>query len=150
MRYLSRNTDNSRNLWSPLSLFDEYWPTSYTGWQPSYDVQEEEDHFLLSLELPGIAKDQVKIEAIDNQLTITGERHRRGERTSFHRSFSLPRGVDVSQVEAQYQDGILQLYIPKAASAKPRQIQIGTQEGKGFFGKEKANESTAVKDDRAA
>jgi len=65
----------------------------------------------------------------------------------FSRSFALPVGVDTGQVEASYQDGILQILVPKAESAKPRQIQISNGIGASsflgrFLNKSKGKEDT--------
>jgi HSP20 family protein len=98
--------------------------------------------------MPGVKKDDLKMEVLDNQLVISGERRHESTRKEggqtyserrfgkFQRAFTLPSGVDSSQVEASLQDGILQIMIPKAESSKPRQIKI-TSGGVGskFFGK---------------
>jgi len=145
------------NGWNPLSelhremdrLFDDFWTTptntqTPNNWNPDCDVEENDDHFLMTLEMPGIPRDQIKIECVDNQITISGERNREQKKTKsyseryygkFYRSFTLPAGVNADKVEANYQDGILRLYIPQAESAKPRQIKITNGSDKGFFGK---------------
>jgi HSP20 family protein len=109
-------------------LFDDFWAPQ---WSPAYDIEEAEDHYLLSLELAGVSKDQIKLEVLDDQLVISGER--RLER--FQRAFTIPAGVDADKVEANYQDGMLRVYVPKAESAKPRQIRITNGSSTGFFGK---------------
>ena len=157
MNYLTFN--HNRN-WSPLSdlrremdkIFDDYW-TSPSGrsltdmdtqWSPACDVDEGEDHYLISLEMAGVPKDQVKVEFENNQLVISGERRaetKKGQTYSerrygkFQRSFTLPAGIDAEKVEANYQDGILRVYLPKAESAKPRQIKISNGSGGGFLGR---------------
>lgn len=148
------------NGWNPLTelrremdqLFDDFWTTPTTtrfdqNWHPACDIEENEDHYLMTLEMPGVPRDQIKIECVDNQVTISGERKRESHKTEksqsyserqygrFHRSFTLPAAVNAEKVEANYQDGILRLYIPKAESAKPRQIKITNGSGTGFFGK---------------
>ncbi len=148
------------NSWSPLAelrnemdwLFDDFWTTPTTtrfdqNLNPACDVEENEDHYLIALEMPGVPRDQIKIECVDNQLTISGERIRENRKTNkdqsyserqhgkFYRSFVLPAGANADKMEAQYEDGILRLYVPKAESAKPRQIKITNGSGTGFFGK---------------
>ncbi|WP_158247353.1 Hsp20/alpha crystallin family protein, partial [Pseudomonas sp. FW306-02-H05-AA] len=78
---------------------------------------------MLSLEMPGIPKDDIKIEIADNTVTVSGERRAEdkkkengawyGERRygKFQRSFTLPAGIDSNKVEANYQDGVLQLIV---------------------------------------
>lgn len=147
------NTRNQNLFWSPFSeLFNDWAWSPYKSIEesrlsPACEIEESEEHYLLSLEVPGIKKEDLKIEFVDNQLVISGERHseekkrkdhfyyseRRGGK--FSRSFKLPVGVDAEKVEAQYQDGVLKIYVPKAESAKPRQIKIlGGSSSSKFFG----------------
>lgn len=111
---------------------------------PACEVTETEEHFLLSLDIPGMKKEEIKIELKEDILTVSGERKRelnanakekfnRYEKSYgfFKRSFNLPSHIDSTKVEAQYDSGVLELYIPKAQSAKAKQIEI--QEGKGSF-----------------
>ena len=158
-------TNNSlstwRDGWSPISefrrefdrLFDDWTPSSHglrteSSFAPACDVEEAEDHYLLSLEMAGVKKEDVRIEVMDNQLFITGERktesgsppggplYRERRFGKFSRSFALPAGLDADKVEAHYQDGILRVIVPKVESAKPRQIQITNGGGASkFFGK---------------
>jgi HSP20 family protein len=133
-------------------LFDD-WTTPATrglrtdyAFLPACDVEEDENHYLLTLEMAGMKKEDIKLEINDGQLMISGERHREskqreeGRRYSerrfgkFQRSFALPAGIDASRVEANYQDGVLRILVPKAESSKPRQIKIGSG-STGFFGK---------------
>jgi HSP20 family protein len=107
-----------------------------TTFNVACDVEETGSHYLMSFDLPGISKEDVKIEVVDNKLTVSGERksekkddknnHYVTERHygSFQRSFTLPSTIDASHVEASYKDGVLQIALPKAESAKPRQIKI--------------------------
>lgn len=145
------------------NLFDDFWtPTAARraeAWNPACEVEEDEDHYLLTLEMPGVPEDQIKLEVVDQQLTISGERRGKEDRKkdgtyyterrfgSFMRSFSLPAGVDADKIEANYEHGLLRIYVPKAASAKPRQIKIGSTvkaEGSkpGFFGRLTGETST--------
>ncbi len=141
---------------------------------PACDVDEQEDHYLLTLEMAGVKKDDIKMEVIGNQVIVSGER-RNESRTQetgksyserrygkFQRAFGLPAGVDTTQLEANYQDGILRVVIPKAETAKPRQIKITNGSvGSKFFGKflgaqqpkktdEKDDSHSSVATDRAA
>lgn len=160
MNYLTLNNRN----WSPLSelrremdkLFDDFWATPTLNrnlqemdaqWSPACDVEEADNHYMISLEMAGVPKDQVKVEFHDNQIVISGERRHETKKKEngewyserkygkFQRSFSLPAGIDTEKVEANYQDGVLRVYIPKAESSKPRQIKITNGSGTGFFGK---------------
>lgn len=92
---------------------------------PKVDVIEEEKAFEIHVALPGINKEEVKIDLNENVLTISGERkfnkekkenHFRSFETqygSFSRSFSLPDNVDAEKISAQYNNGILLVSVPK-------------------------------------
>lgn len=122
-----------------LSVYDE------RRFSPVTDIEDQETYFLMSLDLPGMKQEDIKIEVVDKVLTISGERKRdlklenkpfsKFERHygSFERSFSLPATVDVSKIEASYESGVLELYLPKAELAQPKKIEIQSNKG-GFFG----------------
>jgi HSP20 family protein len=102
------------------------------------DVFEYEDRFECSLDLPGVAREDVKIALEDETLTIKGERPAQAETSessryfrhaerwagSFARSITLPSSVDGARVAAQLKDGVLKLVLPKRDQAKPRTITI--------------------------
>lgn len=112
------------------------------------DLVETEDHLVLRGDLPGMTEDDVDIEIKDGVLTVSGERktdheekgegYHRVERSfgSFSRSLSLPQGVDPGKVEAKFDNGVLEVRIPKPAEAKPTRVEIGTGSLEGT-GKEK-------------
>jgi len=109
---------------------------------PKVDVYETETNYAIDLEAPGMKKDDLKIRLEDNYMTISGEkrfekeerdknhRYRRMERAygSFQRSFELPEGINQSQIEAKYVDGVLKVTVPKppevAQREGARQIEI--------------------------
>jgi HSP20 family protein len=129
-----------RVLRSPWSLADTAsTSTMPTEWfQPKVDVEETKDAFLLTVDLPGIRKEDVKIDLNGRTLTISGERKREtksnegGVKTfershgQFMRSFTLPENVNVENIEANLDHGVLELAIPKSEQAKPRSIEIGS------------------------
>lgn len=106
---------------------------------PMCEISESDGHYLMSVDLPGMKKEDIKIELSDHVLTISGERKRekapdktskvqRYERSygSFKRCFTLPATIETGQVQARYEDGVLELYLPKALASKPQQIEIQT------------------------
>jgi HSP20 family protein len=107
-----------------------------TVWAPRTDLVETEDSYRLHLDVPGLTKDDLKINYQDNQLTVSGERtsdrpgegeeYVRVERSfgQFYRSFSLPRTVDAQGISASYENGVLTITVPKTEDVKPRQIEI--------------------------
>jgi HSP20 family protein len=124
-------------------LFDETFgrsrafPTSTNGvWFPPVDVLESRDSYLIRAELPGMKKEDFNLEVRDGTLTLSGERkfeapangveYHRVERAAgkFVRSFSLPHTVKHDEIKASYRDGILEIHVPKADEAKPKQIAI--------------------------
>ncbi len=110
---------------------------STVGFRPSSDIRVTNDHYLVSFDMPGVKKEDIKIEVQSNQLVITGERSRQEGSygtASYHRTFMLPDSIDTSKVEAHYEDGVLNIAIPKAESAKARTIEIQSGKG-GFFSK---------------
>jgi HSP20 family protein len=155
----------TRSLASDFSnMFNEMdnWAKVYDerDFSPACEVTEADNHFFLSIDVPGLKKEDLKIDLTENVLTISGERKREASTENmkfqlferrygfFKRSFTLPSTVDNSKVEARYDNGVLELYLPKLEAAKPRQIQI--QNGKtGIFdrllGSKSSEDSKEVK-----
>jgi HSP20 family protein len=106
-------------------------------WVPAMDVVEGEDSYMLALDLPGLKADDVELDVTDGVLTISGERRFehtspdggfvRVERSSgaFARSLPLPDGTDAEAIAASFDDGVLEITIPKPAAAMPKRIEIG-------------------------
>jgi HSP20 family protein len=109
---------------------------SATAWVPALDISERKDAYLITVELPGVALDDVEITMEDSLLTVQGERHfahdsseqqfHRVERSygAFRRSITLPAHVVADAVQASVDDGVLQIVVPKAEDAKPRRITV--------------------------
>ena len=105
-------------------------------WSPAVDIYETDEKLVLKVELPGLKKEDINIEVRDNTLTLKGERkfekevkeenYHRIERVygSFHRPFTLPSTIKQEKIEAAFKDGILEISLPKAEEAKPKQISI--------------------------
>lgn len=115
-----------------------------SGYAPlPLDVCETEQAFVVKAALPGIKPDDVQITVHGDTLTIRGEskaeEEKKGEHWhlrerrlgTFQRSVSLATPVDSDKAEAQFEHGVLTLTLPKAESAKPRQIRIGAAPGRG-------------------
>jgi HSP20 family protein len=110
-------------------------------WIPAMDLTETGEHFVLKADLPGVAESDVNIEVENNVLTISGERkteheekhegYYRLERAmgSFARSLTLPEGIDAGAVTASYDNGVLEVRIPKPVQAQPRRVQIAVGGG---------------------
>ncbi len=105
-------------------------------WVPAMDLLEQEDHYVLKADLPGLTDKDVDIEVEDRVLTVSGKRssehqerkdgYYRIERAggSFSRSLTLPEGVDPQAIEATVQHGVLEVRIPKPAERKPTRVAI--------------------------
>ena len=112
--------------------------TCASHWVPPVSVEERDDEILLTAELPGMTEEQVEISLENNVLTISGEKREfreEGEaggkfhlveRTfgSFRRSFTLPRTIRAEGIAAEFDNGLLNVRLPKAAEALSRKIEV--------------------------
>jgi HSP20 family protein len=109
--------------------------TTGEGGYPPMNAFQQGDNLVVIVELPGVAKNDLNIEAKENTLRISGRKsveypenasvHRR-ERLegAFDRTFAVPMQMDPDRIKAEYNDGLLALLIPRAEQDKPRTIQI--------------------------
>jgi HSP20 family protein len=105
-------------------------------WTPRVNVEEKEESFEITAEVPGMSKEDLDIEVQDDVLTIKGEKkfekdekeanYHICERSygTFQRSFTLPENVKTDDIEAEYKDGILKLVLPKVEPVKPKEIKV--------------------------
>jgi len=103
---------------------------------PMVDIQETADDVVLTFELPGMDKKDIKVWVEDNTLTVSGERKIRDEKKaddyirteiregSFSRSFTLPKTVDSGKISADYSNGLLTVKLVKSEEAKPKEIEV--------------------------
>jgi HSP20 family protein len=129
-------------------------PLAFGNFVPPVDIYEDEHNITVQAEVPGVDEKDLDVRLENNVLTISGERKMEDEQKeeNFHRiersygrfvrSFSLPTTVDAENVNAQFENGILKVTIPKKEEARPKQIRIGagktTTERTTRGGKEKA------------
>jgi HSP20 family protein len=133
--------DPFREMTNFQDQFDRLWrgvaeSRRSESWLPAVDVFDTKDAVVLKAELAGMDPGDIQIEVEDNVLTIKGERkfeekvdderYYRVERRfgSFQRSLALPQGVKAADVSAQYEDGILEVRVPKAEVEKPQKIEV--------------------------
>lgn len=145
--------------WNPFAEF-ERWPSLWEGffprggrlfgdllrdWPqgartsafvPALDISENDSHYTITVEIPGVRKDDVQVELRDDMLVIQGEkksereekkeRGRHVERSygSFSRAFTLPSDADAERLEASFKEGVLTVRIPRREALKPKQIAI--------------------------
>jgi len=124
------------------NLFEDFFgsfdPDAYESvdWSPRMDVEENENEFVLNVEVPGLNKKDIDISVKENVITISGEKKARESKKEstcymneirygkFARSFRLPGNVDVDKIKGTWNEGILTVEIPKTELAKPRKIEI--------------------------
>lgn len=106
------------------------------SWVPALDVWETPNEVVYAFDVPGIPEDAISIEVNDDTLTITAERTKTGETAengfyrferrygTFARAVGLPQGVDQDQISARYENGVLEIRVPKPEEQKPRRIEL--------------------------
>ncbi|HEC25359.1 MAG TPA: Hsp20/alpha crystallin family protein [bacterium] len=141
------------SIWEPVNvirndferLFSDFVPTSVKKlWgydesgsvEPAVDVIEKEDSIIVRAELPGVSRDEVKLEIHESRLTIKGEHKAEKEDKkedyyrkeigfgAFCRNIELPSGVDSSSASASMKDGILEVTVKKNEPAKSVAIEV--------------------------
>ncbi|MEL6611096.1 MAG: Hsp20/alpha crystallin family protein [Bacteroidota bacterium] len=124
-------------------LLDDFYPNRRADsseadsavWSPRADLAENDNAFVLSLDLPGIDKDTLTITLDEGQLKISGERQfeneeagqfHRIERTygKFFRAFRVGNAVNPEGIDASFVNGVLTVTLPKAEERKPRRIEV--------------------------
>ncbi len=124
-------------------LFDNFFGLEKRGedidmvrWAPRVDIVEANGGYELHADLPGMKKEDIKIEIQENMLTLRGERKLEEEKKDqnfrlterfygqFIRTFTLPENVNRDMIEAEFKDGVLRLAIPKVEKAKPKEIEV--------------------------
>jgi HSP20 family protein len=119
------------------SMEEQSTEQNVVDFRPKVNTRETEDNYHIEVELPGVKKENVDIQVDGNVLTISGERNVRDEVKDedyhkvesryglFSRSFTLPEKVDVSNIEAHFENGILEVAIPKLKiDTSSRKIEI--------------------------
>jgi HSP20 family protein len=124
-------------------------------WSPAIDVSERDGKLVVHADLPGLQKDDGKVDATGDSLVIQGERrheheeqeegYRRTERRygSFYRAIPLPEGAQIEQARAEFKDGVLEVSVPIPASQKrgrPVPIEVGTPSERKQAGSEGAGQ----------
>lgn len=152
-RFMSQFDDFFRDMSSDV-FSDRNWPEKSLAqvreFTPLADIEENDEMYLISTDLPGLKQDEIKIDISGNMLKISGERRREVkeegyyERSSgqFYRSFTLPENVDAKKVEANFEDGVLKIVLPKTEVKASQNIKIQSGPAQGllsrFLHKEKS------------
>lgn len=135
------------NLWRPMknpfreiarmeSALDRMFAETSFSFTPSCEVLEDEKEYVMKFDLPGIPKEQVRIELADNQLTVTADRKEEKRQDtkrahleefnygSYMRTLALPVAIDEKKVDAKFENGVLTVTVQKAEPSKTKQIDI--------------------------
>ena len=129
----------------PVSIFDDmnkmmntvfnndiYTPSISESWIPAVDINEDNDSFILTADIPGLNKSDIDISVENNTLKLSGAReHKKTEEGTeyhyqernhgkFYRSFKLPLTVDEENISAAFKNGILTVILPKTEEAQPK------------------------------
>jgi HSP20 family protein len=100
---------------------------------PSVDIYENTEEILLYADLPGVKKEDISIDLDNGQLTLVGNRFFEAGKgvqfeefgsAQFRRVFSVPQGIDLAKVDAELNEGVLKLHLPKSEAVKPRRIEV--------------------------
>ncbi|WP_295900993.1 Hsp20/alpha crystallin family protein [uncultured Bdellovibrio sp.] len=138
-REFSRYQDRMDRLMNELMGFREEGSPTEFDFSPSCEFSEEEKNYLLKVDLPGVKKENVKVEVDGDRLTIRAERKEEKldeskeakkrhlseiSYGSYVRSFTLPQPIDEKKVDAKFEDGVLLVNIPKGEASKAKQISV--------------------------
>ena len=137
MNLVKRNNTNSFPFVMDELFKDLMGGTQYVNKTAPVNIKETENNFLVELMAPGFKKEEFNIELDNDILTISNEvktENTEGEEgkftrkefsyTSFKRSFTLPETVNQESIEAQYEDGILKIMLPKKDEALPKEKKV--------------------------
>jgi HSP20 family protein len=124
-------------------------PTEDLVWAPSIEVIEKEDKFLVKAELPGVKEEDINISLSGNVLTIEGEKKTESEVNtkgyyysesaygSFSRSMTIPSTIDANKIEANFDNGVLEINLPKTPEVKPKKIKVAAKKKEEAASKKK-------------
>jgi HSP20 family protein len=126
--------DPLRDLLAIQHRLERLSSTSPQGWAPAVDVCETAEAFILTAELPGLSRDQIRIELQDGRVTLQGRRDARVPCEQYHqverghgefsRSFALPPGLKADEIAADLRDGVLTITVPKTEERGPRRVDV--------------------------
>ena len=128
----------------PWSIFDAIdrslgatWTWSPPTW-PQFDVEHTDDAVIVTADVPGMTEEDLSLTLTGRTLTVEGKIQRRRSTVEVSRRFELAEGLDLDRIEAEVKHGVLTIYVPKADSAKPRKIKLGSgvlDKVRGLFAK---------------
>ena len=117
------------------------------AWAPAIEVFEKEDRYVVKAELPGTKQEDIDVSITGDTLTIKGEKKaevevkeenyicRESSYGSFHRSISLPSNIDPQRIDANFEDGVLEISLPKAVEVKAKKVSVSAKKKETAGGK---------------
>jgi HSP20 family protein len=109
--------------------------------KPNMDIESSDKEYTITVEVPGVEEDNIKLELVDRTLTIKGEKKQESEKKdkdvyriersygSFQRVLSLPEDADQTNIDAQFKNGVLAISIPRKLISKPKSESIEIKRG---------------------
>jgi HSP20 family protein len=125
--------------WPSLPAMWRRMPGVEMAWAPAIDVFEKDDRFVVKAEVPGMKEADIDVSVVGNRLIIKGERKAESEVEkedyyysersygSFSRSIDIPSHVDAKKIEASYDDGVLEINLPKTPGVKPQKVSVSAK-----------------------
>ena len=109
------------------------------GLYPQVDIEEDDNAYVVNMDLPGMTKDDIRISYQEGVLSISGERKNSGENSSvsyhlnerrygkFERAFRVHSDINADKIQAEFRNGVLRVELPKSDAAKPKQISVNVK-----------------------
>ncbi|MGE3975522.1 MAG: Hsp20/alpha crystallin family protein [Bdellovibrionales bacterium] len=135
-RELSQFDDSFDRLFNEMLTLKKKNGLQEFNFSPSCEIVDEGNNYVMKFDLPGVTKDQVKVEIDKNQLTVSAERKEEKKKETkkkflseisygaYTRSFTLPGSVDEKKVDANFNNGVLTITVPKTEAVNTKQIPI--------------------------
>ena len=136
-------------LWDPFEMMRELFEgqrepqRAVQTFVPQFEVKETGDGYTFKADLPGVEEKDLDINLAGNRLTVSGKREAENRKEgetfyayersfgSFSRTFTLPKDVDESHIDAALKNGVLTLHLPKRAELQPKKISLSKGGGEG-------------------
>ncbi len=139
---LDSGVSDFERVFEEMSRLMEPLRTPETPYSPVCDINETDNAYVFTLDVPGLKKEDLSIETFGSQIVISGERKLENENKvgrshrverrygQFRRAFTLPADIESDEVEANYNNGVLMVVALKPKAVKPTKIEVKTNPGK--------------------
>ncbi len=132
----SQLSNELNRFWGNDSLLGHRQVEQFTDWLPNIDIEQKKNMYLVKADVPGVAAKDIKVTMDNGYLVIEGKRESKVEENrenyrcveraygNFYRSFKLPDASDAKAIEAHCRDGVLEISVPIAETAKQKKIEV--------------------------